>query len=177
MGVTFCCQKVTKDPPKEGPSPSLWNPPRWYEAVLASGRSSALGPVGSHRWHGNSMGGTCSSAGVCFYPQGLTLVKQLFPAADGLAPGGGNALSDSFPHFSSWRNGAQRSVLTRLASLNKGRIEGQALFPRREGKRAVAGTACNSPPKSVLTGTAWTQTAPRRCGQWPRQTYEPQRDT
>ena len=39
------------------------------------------------------MGGTYSSAGVCFYPQGLTLVKQLFPAADGLAPGGGNAAS------------------------------------------------------------------------------------
>ena len=39
------------------------------------------------------MGSAYSSAGASFYPQGLTLVKQLFPAADGLAPGGGNAAS------------------------------------------------------------------------------------
>src|SRR5699024_6906885 len=54
-------------------------------------------------------------------------------------------------------------------------VEGPLSQKRR--KRAVAGTACNSPQMSVITGTAWTQTAPRRCGQWPRRTCEPQTDT
>ena len=34
-------QKVTKDPPKAGPSPALWNPPCWYRVCL---RSSPVGP-------------------------------------------------------------------------------------------------------------------------------------
>ena len=54
-------------------------------------------------------------------------------------------------------------------------VEGPLSQKRR--KRAVAGTACNSPQMSVITGTAWTQTAPRRCGQWPRRTCEPRTDT
>ena len=51
---------------------------------------SALGLAGSHRWLGCSMGSTCSYGNPFFYFQGLTLVKQLFPAAGSLALGGGN---------------------------------------------------------------------------------------
>ena len=66
-------KKSGKESPKEGPSPSLWNPPRGTGCPCVP-LSSALGPAGSHRWHGNSMNRACSSAGVCFYRQGLTLV-------------------------------------------------------------------------------------------------------
>ena len=53
-------QKVTKDPPKAGPSPALWNPPR------GTGRPcvllfSALDWFLSHRWRRHSMGRACSS--------------------------------------------------------------------------------------------------------------------
>ena len=66
-------QKVTKDPPKAGPSPALWNPPRGTgcPCVLLV---SALGPVGSHRWHGNSTERACFSGTLYFDCQGLTLV-------------------------------------------------------------------------------------------------------
>ena len=85
-------EKLGKESPKEGPFPSFGIHPRGTgcPCVLLF---SALGLVGSHRWHDNSIGSACSSAGASFYRQGLTLVKQLFPAADGLAPGGGNAAS------------------------------------------------------------------------------------
>ncbi len=42
-------QKVTKDPPKAGPSPALWNPPRGTECTCVL-LVSALVLVGSHRW-------------------------------------------------------------------------------------------------------------------------------
>ena len=42
-------QKVTKDPPKAGPSPALWNPPRGTGCTCAL-LVSALVLVGSHRW-------------------------------------------------------------------------------------------------------------------------------
>ena len=42
-------QKVTKDPPKAGPSPALWNPPRGTGCTCVR-LVSALVRVGSHRW-------------------------------------------------------------------------------------------------------------------------------
>ena len=53
-------EKVTKESPKAGPFPALWNPPRgtWCPCVFLF---SALGPVGSHRWTGNSTEYTCFS--------------------------------------------------------------------------------------------------------------------
>ena len=96
-------QKVTKDPPKAGPSPALWNPPRGTgcPCVLFF---SALGPVGSHRWYVTSTESTCFSGRQCFYRQCLTLVcncSQLpvvwLPAAGTPLlqgrPGGGNRLA------------------------------------------------------------------------------------
>ena len=157
-------QKVTKDPPKAGPSPALWNPPCGTECTCVL-LVSALGLEGSHRWHRDTIDSTYFSAGWCFYSPGPYPGKPLFPAIGGMAPSGGNAacpgrpgggnrlaigpvariawcggsnrghgvtgrpenhrrgslvpqgrslggnaLSDSFPHFSSGRNGAQRSV-------------------------------------------------------------------
>ena len=53
-------EKVTKESPKEGSSPSLWNPPRGTgcPCVLLF---AALGLAGSHRWIGNSTEYTCFS--------------------------------------------------------------------------------------------------------------------
>ena len=64
-------------PPKAGPSPALWNPPRGTggPCVLLF---SALGPVGSHRWHGNPTDSTYSSDKQYVYHQGLTLVSRCF---------------------------------------------------------------------------------------------------
>ena len=92
----FLLPESHQRPPKAGPSPALWNPPRWCWVKLRP-FVSALGLAGSHRWLGCSMGSTCSYGNPFFYFQGLTLVKQLFPAADGLAPGGGNAASPGRP--------------------------------------------------------------------------------
>ena len=53
-------EKVTKESPKAGPSPALWNPPRGTgcPCVLLF---AALGLAGSHRWIGNSTEYTCFS--------------------------------------------------------------------------------------------------------------------
>ena len=66
-------EKEGKESPKAGPSPALWNPPRGTgcPCVLLV---SALGPVGSHRWHGNSTERACFSGTLYFNCQGLTLV-------------------------------------------------------------------------------------------------------
>ena len=85
----FLLPESHQRPPKAGPSPALWNPPRWCWVKLRP-FVSALGLAGSHRWLGCSMGSTCSYGNPFFYFQGLTLVKQLFPAAGSLALGGGN---------------------------------------------------------------------------------------
>ena len=53
-------EKVTKESPKAGPSPALWNPPRGTGCPCVF-LFSALGPVGSHRWTGNSTEYTCFS--------------------------------------------------------------------------------------------------------------------
>ena len=93
-------QKVTKDPPKAGPSPALWNPPRGTERRMRP-PISALGPVRSHRWRENSTESACFFETECFSYQGLTQVcncSQLpeawLPAAETPLgqgrPGGGN---------------------------------------------------------------------------------------
>ena len=90
-------EKVTKESPKEGPSPSLWNPSRGTgcPCVLLF---SALELVGSHGWHGSSTEYTCFCGNLYFYRQGLTRVSrgsQLSAAGTPLfqsKPGGGNHL-------------------------------------------------------------------------------------
>ena len=62
-------QKVTKDPPKAGPSPALWNPPRGTGCTCVL-LVSALVLDGSHRWHGDTIDSTYFSAGWCFYTPG-----------------------------------------------------------------------------------------------------------
>src|SRR5699024_10032970 len=69
----------------------------------------------------------------------------------------GASSPDSGAHLESGASPPGALVFTRAM------VEGPLSQKRR--KRAVAGTACNSPQMSVITGTAWTQTAPRRCGQ------------
>ena len=66
-------QKVTKDPPKAGPSPALWNPPRGTGCACVL-FVSALGLEGSHRWRGPFTERAYFSAWLFFDCQGLTLV-------------------------------------------------------------------------------------------------------
>ena len=87
-------QKVTKDPPKAGPSPALWNPPcgTGCACVLFV---SALVLVGSHRWRGTSTERAYSSVWLFFDCQGLTLVSRCFQLTGARLllqgrPGGGN---------------------------------------------------------------------------------------
>ena len=68
-------EKVTKESPKAGPSPALWNPPRGTECACIL-LFLALGPVGSHRWRRNSTESTYFSGRQFFYPQGLVLVSR-----------------------------------------------------------------------------------------------------
>ena len=61
-------QKVTKDPPKAGSSPALWNPPR--RSGMGLHRSTCdPGPVGSHGWIGCYMVCTCFYDKSHFYPR------------------------------------------------------------------------------------------------------------
>ncbi len=126
-------------PPKAGPSPALWNPPRGTGCTCVL-LLAALGPVGSHRWHGNSIGSACSSAGASFYRQGLTLVKQLFPAADGLAPGGGNSASGAL--LSPVQHQADKSLPLGGRWAGASRVGG-SLWDRPEGFAAIGGV-CQS---------------------------------
>ena len=89
-------QKVTKDPPKAGPSPALWNPPRGTGCTCVL-LVSALVLDGSHRWLGGTIDSTYFSAGWCFYSPGPYPGKPLFPAMGSQAPGGGNAACPGRP--------------------------------------------------------------------------------
>ena len=89
-------QKVTKDPPKAGPSPALWNPPRGTGCACVL-LFAALGLVGSHRWHGKTMGSACSSDEWCFYCQGLTLVSRCSQLSVTWLPAAGTPLYQSRP--------------------------------------------------------------------------------
>ena len=89
-------QKVTKDPPKAGPSPALWNPPRgtgWRVHLPFS----ALGPVGPHRCPGSSteVGYFCGS--LCAYSQGLTLVRRCSQRWAAWLPAAGTPLLQGRP--------------------------------------------------------------------------------
>ena len=86
-------QKVTKDPPKAGPSPALWNPPRgtgWRVHLPFS----ALGPVGPHRCPGSSteVGYFCGS--LCAY---LTLVRRCSQRWAAWLPAAGTPLLQGRP--------------------------------------------------------------------------------
>ena len=89
-------QKVTKDPPKAGPSPALWNPPRGTgcPCVLLV---SALGLVGSHGWRGTSTESTYFSGRQFFYPQGLTLVSRCSQRPETWLPAAGTPLLQDRP--------------------------------------------------------------------------------
>ena len=89
-------QKVTKDPPKAGPSPALWNPPRGtgYPCVLLF---SALDWFMSHRWRRHSMGRACSSVDGTSTPQGLTLVCNCSQLPGARLPAAGTPLYQGRP--------------------------------------------------------------------------------
>ena len=89
-------QKVTKDPPKAGPSPALWNPPRGTgcPCVLLV---SALVLVGSHRWRENATESACSSVWLFFYCQGLTLVCNCSQLPGARLPAAGTPLLQGRP--------------------------------------------------------------------------------
>ena len=85
-------QKVTKDPPKAGPSPALWNPPRRYWLECAPfffwplARWGHIDGLPFYRLHPL----------LCWcllLPPGPYPGVQLFPVAAGPALGGGNAAS------------------------------------------------------------------------------------
>ena len=89
-------KKSGKESPKEGPSPSLWNPPRGTgcPCVLLV---SALGLVGSHGWRGNSTESNDSSVWVYFYCQGLTLVSRCSQLTKAWLPAAGTPLLQGRP--------------------------------------------------------------------------------
>ena len=92
-GVTFVRAKVTKT--RLGRSPlrtSLWV--RGCPCVLLV---SALGPVGSHRWHGNSTERACFSGTLYFDCQGLTLVCNCSQLPEVWLPAAGTPLLQSRP--------------------------------------------------------------------------------
>ena len=89
-------EKVTKESPKAGPSPALWNPPRGTGCTCVL-LASALGLVGSHRWCGTSTESTCFSGRQCFYRQGLTLVGRCSQRSVAWLPAAGTPLFQSRP--------------------------------------------------------------------------------
>ena len=89
-------QKVTKDPPKAGPSPALWNPPRGTGRMCVL-LFSALGPVGSHRWRGHSVERASSSVCLFLYRQGLTLVSRCSQLSGAWLPAAGTPLLQGRP--------------------------------------------------------------------------------
>ena len=106
-------------PPKAGPSPALWNPPRGTGCLCVL-LFAPLGSVGSHRWRGHATESTRSSVWLYFYRQGLTLVcncSQLpgaWLSAAGTPllrgrPGGGNRLVVGPAARLAWCAGSGRS--------------------------------------------------------------------
>ena len=182
LGVSFCCQKETKDhlgrsplrtslgvrgwaciKSKFGPLPLLWLlllPP--YQAILASWPYGWGFPRPGLPWRSGVPAAGSQASGS--WEQRLTRVRPWqskynvpekqarsveFPChlCDPTGPraetrrtqghpvprggfhkaGEGPAFGDSFPSFSSLRKGAQRSVPSRLASRNLGRLDEQPL--------------------------------------------------
>ena len=89
-------EKSGKESPKAGPSPALWNPPRGTGCTCVL-LLSALGPVGSHRWDGNSTESTCFCGTLCFYHQGLTLVSRCSQLSEARLPAAGTPLGQGRP--------------------------------------------------------------------------------
>ena len=89
-------EKSGKESPKAGPSPALWNPPRGTGSPCVL-LFSALGPVGSHGWRGDSTEHTCFSAKLCFSHQGLTLVSCCFQRSAAWFPAAGTPLLQGRP--------------------------------------------------------------------------------
>ena len=83
-------------PPKAGPSPALWNPPRGTGCTCVL-FFSAHGLVGSHRWRGHSTERTYSSGKGCFYHQGLTLVHRCSQLSEARLPVAGTPLLQGRP--------------------------------------------------------------------------------
>ena len=182
LGVSFCCQKETKDhlgrsplrtslgvrgwaciKSKFGPLPLLWLlllPP--YQAILASWPYGWGFPRPGLPWRSGVPAAGSQASGS--WEQRLTRVRPWqskynvpekqarsveFPChlCDPTGPraetrrtqghpvprggfhkaGDGPAFGDSFPSFSTLRKGAQRSVPSRLASRNLGRLDEQPL--------------------------------------------------
>mgnify|MGYP001625617035 FL=1 len=86
-------EKSGKESPKAGPSPALWNPPRGTGSPCVL-LFSALDPVGSHRWHGNSFVSVSFYDKENFYRQGLTLVCGVSAAE---SPASGDCQTQSLP--------------------------------------------------------------------------------
>ena len=91
-------EKSGKESPKAGPSPALWNPPRGTGSPCVL-LFSALGPVGSHGWRGDSTEHTCFSAKLCFSHQGLTLVSCCFQRSAAWFPAAGTPLLQGRPGY------------------------------------------------------------------------------
>ncbi len=89
-------EKSGKESPKAGPSPALWNPPRGTGSPCVL-LVSALGPVGSHRWRGNSTESTDFSDKYYFYCQGLTLVSCCSQLSVAWLPAAGTPLGQGRP--------------------------------------------------------------------------------
>ena len=101
-------QKVTKDPPKAGPSPALWNPPRGTGCACIL-LVSALGLERSHRWRGTSTERAYSSVWLFFDCQGLTLVSRCFQLTGAWLPVAGTPLLQGRP------GGGNRPVIGPIA--------------------------------------------------------------
>ena len=89
-------EKWGKESPKAGPSPALWNPPRGTRSPCVL-LFAALGLVGSHRWHGNSIESTYFSDKYYFYCQGLTLVNHCSQLSVAWLPAAGTPLLQDRP--------------------------------------------------------------------------------
>ena len=105
---------------------------------------SALGWVGSHRWHGNSTESTCFCGTLCFYHQGLTLVSRCSQLSEARLPAAGTPHTGVRP----WK---QRHSLTEKEMLSID-LPGHLCDPTgaRADHRIDAGPA--SYPRGVLRG-------------------------
>ena len=91
-------EKLGKESPKAGPSPALWNPPRGTGSPCVL-LFSALGPVGSHGWRGDSTEHTYFSEKQSFYRQGLTLVSRCSQRLVVWLPAAGTPLLQGRPGY------------------------------------------------------------------------------
>ena len=91
-------EKSGKESPKAGSSPALWNPPRGTGSPCVL-LFSALGPVGSHGWRGDSTEHTYFSEKQSFYRQGLALVSRCFQLSGARFPAARTPLLQGRPGY------------------------------------------------------------------------------